>query len=49
MTLGRNDAPSLRESQGSWGRAFSYHPFTPILERSEGAEWEEGLGVSVSK
>jgi taurine--2-oxoglutarate transaminase len=25
-----------REPEGMWGRMFSSHPFTPILERAEG-------------
>ena len=28
--------PTLREPEGIWSHAFSYHPFTPVLERAEG-------------
>src|SRR5512134_1473632 len=36
MATARHDEPSLREPEGMWGTVFSYHPFTPVLERAEG-------------
>ena len=36
MTLTENPRPTIREPEGIWNRAFSYHPFTPVLERAEG-------------
>ncbi len=27
---------AYRESEGMWGKIFSSHTFTPILERAEG-------------
>ena len=36
MTLTENPRPGTREPDGVWARAFSYHPFSPVLERAEG-------------
>ena len=36
MTTIENPRPSIREPEGAWSKAFSYHPFTPVLERAEG-------------
>ncbi len=36
MTSVGKERPTIREPEGIWGRAFSYHPFTPVLERAEG-------------
>ena len=36
MTLTDNPRPGTREPDGVWARAFSYHPFSPVLERAEG-------------
>ena len=36
MTLMENPRPGTREPDGVWARAFSYHPFSPVLERAEG-------------
>ncbi len=36
MSQAKNAAPGLRTPEGIWGKVFSHHPFTPVLERAEG-------------
>jgi adenosylmethionine-8-amino-7-oxononanoate aminotransferase len=36
MSIAKTAELSLRGSEGIWGKVFSYHPFTPVLERAEG-------------
>ncbi|MFQ5933360.1 MAG: aspartate aminotransferase family protein [Dehalococcoidia bacterium] len=36
MTTVENPRPGLRKPDGVWEKPFSYHPFTPVLERAEG-------------
>ncbi|MFQ5873219.1 MAG: aminotransferase class III-fold pyridoxal phosphate-dependent enzyme, partial [Dehalococcoidia bacterium] len=36
MSTAKKDRPTLRKPDDIWERPFSYHPFTPVLERAEG-------------
>ena len=36
MSQAKNAAPGLRTPEGIWGKVFSHHPFTPVLEKAEG-------------
>ena len=36
MATAEESRPGMRKPDGIWERPFSYHPFTPVLDRAEG-------------